>query len=297
LPSIGYYTAIGNPVSSWAAILKVEEYQMQSEKVHFTKEKETLLFTLYGKALHSLAKNPVLRDEWAENAVDHIDYDFGRLKVREYESLLIASRARQFDIFTDQYLSAHPNATVLHLGCGMDSRIFRIDPPPSVRWFDIDYPDVIELRKHLFPERTGYNMIGSSLSDLGWLENVPADRPVMVVAEGVMMYLTEEIVKQLLNGIVNHFPSGQIVFDAWNHLALRGAQHRGIKETGASFGWAIDDPQDIRKLEPRLQLVKEFRTTELVAYTRMSWVMRALVHVMDVFPSLRRMNRVLLYQF
>jgi O-methyltransferase involved in polyketide biosynthesis len=270
---------------------------MQSEKVHFTKEKETLLFTLYGKALHSRSINPVLRDKWAEDAVNRIDYDFEKLKVREYESLLIASRARQFDLFADQYISEHPRATVLQLGCGMDSRIFRVDPPASVRWFDIDYPDVIELRKHLFPQRNGYSLIGSSLAELGWLENVPADEPVMVVAEGVMMYLTEEIVKQLLNSIVNHFSSGQIVFDAWNHLALRGAQRRGIKETGASFGWAIDDPEDIRKLEPRLQLVKEFRTNELVAYTRMSWSMRALVGIMDIFPSLRRMNRVLLYQF
>lgn len=270
---------------------------MQSEKVRFTKEKETLLFTLYGKALHSRSMNPVLQDKWAEDAVNHIDYDFGKLKVRKYESLLIACRARQFDIFTTEYLAAHPDATVLHLGCGMDSRVFRVAPPPSARWFDIDYPDVIELRRRLFPERIGYVMIGSSLPDLGWLDAVPQDRPVMMVAEGVMMYLTGDMVKQIVNRITSHFPSGQLVFDAWNHLALRGAQRRGIKGTGATFGWAIDDPQDIRKLESRLQLVKEFRTTELVAYTRMSWAMRALVHVMDAFPALRRMNRVLFYQF
>jgi O-methyltransferase involved in polyketide biosynthesis len=270
---------------------------MQSEKVQFTKEKETLLFTLYGKALHSRSTNPVLHDKWAEDAINHINYDFGKLKVREYESLLIACRAKQFDIFTTQYISAHPEVTVLHLGCGMDSRIFRVNPPPTVQWFDIDYPDVIELRRRLFPDHTEYTMIGSSLSDLGWLEETPADRPAMIVAEGVMMYLTEDTVKQLINRITNHFPSGQLVFDAWNHLALRGAQRRGIKGTGATFGWAIDDPRDITELEPRLQLVKEFRTNELVAYTRMSWAMRALVHVMDAFPSLRRMNRVLLYQF
>ena len=270
---------------------------MQSEKVRFTKEKETLLFTLYGKALNSRSINPVLQDKWAEDAVSRIDYDFGKLKVREYESLLIASRAKQFDIFTTQYLSAHADATVLHLGCGLDSRIFRVEPPGSVRWFDVDYPDVIELRRRLFPEHIGYTMIGSSLTDLGWLDVVPADHPTMIVAEGVVMYLTEEIVKQLVNRITNHFSSGQLVFDAWNHLALRGAQRRGIKGTGATFGWAIDDPQDIRKLEPRLQLTKEFRTAELVAYTRMSWAMRTLVRVMDAFPTLRRMNRVLLYQF
>jgi O-methyltransferase involved in polyketide biosynthesis len=270
---------------------------MQSEKVHFTKEKETLLLTLYGKALHSRSIDPVLQDEWAEAAINQIDYDFGKLKVHEYESLLIACRAKQFDLFTTQYLSAHQDAIVLHLGCGMDSRIFRVDPPASVCWFDIDYPEVIELRRRLYPERDGYSMIGSSLADLGWLDDVPGDRTAMIVAEGVTMYLTEGIVKQLINSLTNHFPSGQMVFDAWNHMALVGAQRRGIKGTGATFGWGIDDPQDIRKLEPRLHLIREFRTSELVAYSRMPWAMRALVRVMDPIPTLRRMNRVLLYRF
>ncbi len=270
---------------------------MTSEKVLFTKERETLLFTLYGKALDSASPKPILQDPWAETAVRNIDYDFEKLRVSATESMLIASRAKQFDLFTTQYISGHPDATVLHLGCGMDSRVFRVNPPESVHWFDIDYPDVIELRRRLYPEKNRYNMIGSSLTNLTWLEVLPPNSPVFVVAEGVMMYLTEDIVKKLLNWITGNSSGGQMVFDAWNHLALRGAQRQGIKGTGASFGWAIDDPQDIRKLDPRLQLIKEYRTTELVAYTRMSWAMRALVHVMDLFPTLRRTNRVLQDQF
>jgi len=64
---------------------------------------------------------------------------------------------------------------MLHLGCGLDSRVYRIDPPASVRWFDVDYPEVIALRRHLYPERAGYRVIGSSLADLSWLAEVPGD--------------------------------------------------------------------------------------------------------------------------
>jgi O-methyltransferase involved in polyketide biosynthesis len=62
---------------------------LSTEKVHFTKERETLLFTLHGKALESLMEDPVLPDKWAEEAVSRIDYDFGKLKTRNYESRLI----------------------------------------------------------------------------------------------------------------------------------------------------------------------------------------------------------------
>ena len=66
---------------------------------------------------------------------------------------IIATRAATFDLLTNRYLADHPDATVLHVGCGMDSRVFRLDPPATVQWFDVDYPDVIDLRRQLFPER------------------------------------------------------------------------------------------------------------------------------------------------
>ena len=272
---------------------------MQSEKVRFTKEKETLLFTLYGKALHSRSRDPILPDRWAEDAVSRIDYDFGKLEVRGYESLSIALRSKQFDVWTIGYLADHPDATVLHLGCGLDSRVYRIDPPASVRWFDVDYPEVIELRKRLYPERAGYSMIGSSLADLSWLDEVPGDRQALVVAEGVTQYLTEDIIKPLLNRLTGHFPGGQIVFDAYSRrlvqrLAKTGTSLRG---TDASFGWGIDDPQDIRKLDPHLELVMESRTPDFAGYPRMPLAMRVLIRVIDAIPALRRMNRGLLYRF
>jgi len=270
---------------------------MQTEKVEFTAERETMLFTLYGKALQSASPDPVLPDPWAEEAARHIDYDFGKLKVHEYESRIIAIRARQFDVLTADFIAEQPDSIVLQLGCGMDSRVFRLDPPATVRWFDVDYPEVIELRRRLYPERPGYHMIGSALEDPNWLDSVPADRPVMIVAEGVMMYLTEEVVRSLLNRLTDHFPSGRIAFDAWNRLALRGAQRRGIKGTGATFGWAIDDPQDMKALNGRLELVTEIGARDLDAYSKMPWWSRSLVRLTNPFPALRRANRILLYNF
>jgi O-methyltransferase involved in polyketide biosynthesis len=272
---------------------------MRSERVHFTKAKETSLITLYCKALHSRSQDPVLRDRWAEDAVGLIDYDFGKLKVSGYNSLSIAVRARKFDLLTTQYLSDNPDATVLHLGCGLDSRVFRVDSPARVRWFDVDYPEVIDLRRHLYPERTGYRMIGASLADVGWLDEVPGDRPALIVAEGVTMYLTEEIVKPLLNRLTDRFPGGQMAFDAHSQRLVRWMAKLGarVKGTGASFGWGIDDPQDVKKLEPRLDLITEFRTPDLAEYFKLPLAMRMLVRVMDLIPALRGMNRVLLYRF
>lgn len=269
---------------------------MPTEKVRLTHEKETLLATLYARALESRSPNPILHDPLAEEAIQRIDYDFERLKV---DTLSIAIRAKQFDNWTTDFLAAHPNATVLHLGCGLDSRVFRLDPPASVRWFEVDYPEVIELRSRLYPERPNYRLIGSSLADLQWLDTLPNDQPAWVLAEGVTMYLSAEVMHRLLNRLINHFPSGAIAFDAISPVATRMAGgNRSLRATGATFGgFSVDDPHELRQVAPKLEFVKAARTPEMPGYSKLPLAMRALVRLFDSFPSLRKLSRLLLYRF
>ena len=277
---------------------------MTTEKIHFTKEKETMLMTLNGRAIQNQWKNPILHDPWAEEAMQHIDYDISK----SYRGVgswslwgkigctIIATRAATFDLLTTRYLADHPDATVLHVGCGMDSRVFRVDPPTSVQWFDLDYPDVIDLRRQLFPERDAYHLIGAPLSDLRWLDEVPRDRPGFLIAEGVLHYLSEPEVKALLGAVVAHFPGGQMIFDICNQWIVKRAGSN-VGGTGATYKWGLDDPQDIKQLEPKLELIKEFRPSELVAFSRFPLWVRALFRVQELNSTLRRMERILVYQY
>jgi O-methyltransferase involved in polyketide biosynthesis len=179
----------------------------------------------------------------------------------------------------------------------MDSRVFRVDPPASVQWFDVDYPDVIDLRRQLFPERDGaYHLIGAPLDDLRWLDGVPRDRPGLLIAEGVLHYLSEPDVKALLNAVVAHFPGGQMIFDICNPFIVKRTGSN-VGGTGATYKWGLDDPQDIRQLEPKLDLIKEFRPSELVAFSRFPLWWRVLFRIQEVNPTLRRMERTIVYRY
>ena len=179
------------------------------EKVGLTAERETALITLVGKARQSASADPILPDPWAEAAVERVDYDFAKLKVRDYESRIIAIRSTEFDALARSFIAEHPDAVVLGLGCGLDSRVFRVDPPATVAWLDIDFADVVDLRRRLFPEREGYSMVGAPVGEPGWLDSVPTDRPVIALAEGLSMYLDEPTMRRLLNDITGRFPSGR----------------------------------------------------------------------------------------
>src|SRR5690242_17417426 len=277
---------------------------MTTDKIQFTKEKETMLMTLSSRAIQSQWKNPILRDPWAEEAMRHIDYDLSRQLTgmaswslwKDIGPTIIATRAATFDLLTTRFLADHPDAVVIQVGCGMDSRAFRVDPPASVCWFDVDYPDVIDLRRHLFPERDAYHLIGAPLSDVRWLDEVPRDRPALLLAEGVLHYLSETEVKALLNAVVAHFPGGQMIFDICNPWIVKRAGSN-VGGTGATYKWGLDDPQDIKQLEPKLELIKEFRPSELVAFDRFPLWLRGLFRAMEVSPALRRTERIVVYRY
>ncbi len=238
---------------------------MDTEKVHLTKEHETYLTTVYGKALDNRAENPILGDRFADEALQKIDFDFKKLKFPKGGEITLPIRAKHFDTWTREFLAAHPQASVLHLGCGLDSRVFRIDPPATVCWYDVDLPDVIELRSRLYPERHDYKLIAASVTEPGWLDAIPSDRPVVVVAEGLLQHISEADAFALLNRIAERFPSGQILFDVDSRLTARimtfviRVSALGSKQTNAgdqvSLSWGLNDPQEVIDRIPRLRLV------------------------------------------
>ena len=274
---------------------------MAAKKIHLTKDKETYLATLYGKALDANVANPILGDRFAADAVARIDYDFKELKLPSGSEITLPMRAWHFDQWTRAFLAMNPAAVVLHLGCGLDTRVQRIDPGPQVRWYDVDFPDVIALREQLYPDRNGYHPIGSSAIDLAWLDAISGDMPVIVIAEGLVMYLPEQDGTALFRRITEQFPRGEIAFDGYSgsmvRLVSRLATVRGAK---VELVWGVDDPHDLEKQIPSLHLAEsvEFLTMpELVSRLSTNRFRGAMYKGMNRLPFYRHLIRHLRYEF
>jgi O-methyltransferase involved in polyketide biosynthesis len=225
----------------------------------------TNLVTLYLRAYESRLRHPVLGDHTAAEAVDRIDYDFKRIhrtSLPASNQYLVALRAKQLDDWCVDFLARHPDAVVLHLGCGLDGRAFRLAPVPSVLWFDVDRPAVIELRRRLYDDTDGYRMIGSSVADPQWLDHIPTGRPTLVVAEGLLMYLQESEVRQLLERLTDRFDSGELQFDTLSRLAplLSKVLTKGI------IKWGIRNVRELETWNPRLRFLEQ--TPVLAGYPK-----------------------------
>lgn len=242
----------------------------------------TNLCTLYLRAFESRSPEPILGDTAAVEAVDRIEYDWARMRRAmrpQPNQYLVAMRARQIDDWSADFLRRHPDAVVLHLGCGIDTRAFRLHPPETVQWFDIDQPNVIALRRKLYDDGDGYRMIGSSVTDDAWLSEIPAGRPTLVVAEGLVMYLTEPQVRSLVQRIVDRFDNGELIFDTTPPM---GVQLSKLLTKGITT-WGIRDARDIERWNPRLRFVE--RSAAGALYPRIpSASLRLMWRLLSVTP-------------
>lgn len=268
---------------------------MDSRKINLSEEKETLLITLQAKAQDSRSKNPILDDKKAAEFLHMIDYDFEN--VSHFGNEIMVIRAKQLDTWLQIFIKKYPSATVLNLGCGLDTRIARINPPSMINWFDVDFPEVIELRKSFFKSQKGYVMISSSITDLNWLNEIPKDQPTIILAEGVLEYLTEDEVKELLNLITSNFPKGQIAFDVMSSFAVNSGKDRLKETTGAVHQWTVDDINTVDQLNGKLERKTALSIFRSKYIHKLPLKTRLLYSVLGMIPNFRSMMKLLLYKF
>ena len=225
-----------------------------------------------------------------------IEYDFGQLKIPEKTAVMLRIRAKQLDVYTHEFISSHPQALILHLGCGLDSRCERV-AHTGARWVDLDMPDVIELRHKFYPETETYHTVASSVSDLSWIEKISSEgRPVFVVAEGLLMYLHESDVKALILRLHQKFPGCELAFDAFSKLTADRVQaHPSLRKTGAAIHWGIDEQHEIEQWAEGIHLKEEWFFSQTPELDRLSWFYRFMFRLTRSMEVANRAHRLLYY--
>jgi len=238
---------------------------------------DTLFLTLCCRALDNRTPRPLLGDALADGIVRELDYDTRALRIDTNLMLNATLRAKKLDQIASRFLASHPDGVGVDLGAGLDTRVHRIDPPPTVDWYDVDFPEVVAARADLVPERAGASAIGVDLRDPRSLDALPTGRPAVIVADGLMGFLTLEEVVSLLQRLTDHFPSGEIAFNSYPKFAIWAIKHTPGTRTVADLVRfpGSDDPHEPERWNPRLTLVREILLAREPEVARFPPVLRA----------------------
>jgi methyltransferase (TIGR00027 family) len=268
---------------------------------------ETCLLTLSCHALDSLSEDPILRDDKAVELIQTLKPALATAESRMLRKLatgkidqrlvvFISLRAKHFDDYSREFLARNPNGTIVNLGCGMDSRFQRVDNG-QMRFFDIDLPDVIALKKKLFEENERYTLLGTSVLAFDWMDQLieKSEGPVLFLAEGLLMYLEPERVKELVLILQSRFPGAELVCEVFNKawlgpmmkkIASGKMQRRFQMGKNAEFKFGLAQSDEMEQWNPgiifldewsyfdsdhpRLGALRWFRNAKLFRYTQ--WV-------------------------
>lgn len=236
----------------------------------FTPAQESLFLTLGSRALDSRLPRPFLGDAMADELIATTGYrldKFPTLSTRALDERSkvfdVAVRTKRLDELVHRFVTRHPGAVVLELGAGLDTRMFRIDAPSTVQWYDVDFPDVIELRQRLLPPSANGHGVGADLTDRGWLDAIPADPPVMIVADGVFPFLTQDEFVTLLDRLTNHFKGGELALNVYTTYGIWVLKHtRAMRAIAADVvNPGVNNPRQPEHWVDRLTLLDEIFST------------------------------------
>lgn len=223
---------------------------------------ETMLQTLYARARQSQSKRPLFQDKKAEEIVAKIDYDFSEAKRDKQMERVVVSRTVVLDKMVREFLEKHPDTTVINMACGMDSRCYRNDGN-FYRWYNIDLPDVMEIRNRFMEESERISHIGASVMDESWVSKIEVlpGKQVLVIIEGLTMYLSEEKIKRLFEIIGFSFSDITIFTEVLSPFYIKNVKMNSIEKTNSSFTWGAKSGSNLSNLTKSFRHVKDFTYT------------------------------------
>lgn len=224
---------------------------------------KTLFMPLWGRAIESKKKCPLLVDKTAEAIIEKVNYDFARLG--KNTSAITQSawimRSIYVDLVVKAFLVRYPQGTIVNVGCGLDTTFERVDNG-QLLWYDLDLPDVISLRKKFVTETDRRHFIAASLFEAKWLNDLHIEAGVLFIAAGVFYYFAEEEIKGFLRHLANRFPEAEIIFDACSPLGMTIANRMVIQKSGldekSHLQWGLANPKTILSWDPRFRILHTY---------------------------------------
>ena len=221
---------------------------------------KTLLLPLWGRAMETQKRKPLLIDKKAASIINSIPYDFTGISKNISKTVQASWIARSifFDKEITAFISQFHEATIVNIGCGLDTTFDRVDNG-TIQWFDLDLPDTIELRKKYISESDRRHFIPKSVFDNTWYEQIGKQYNIMLLIAGVLCYFSESDIKKLFHDFHTFIPGAEVLFDYFSTAGMR-ISNKKVTESGgmdktAYLKWGINNIMEIEKWDSNIRVL------------------------------------------
>ena len=251
------------------------------EKIRLSGVPETMLQTVYARAKESRGRGAI-HDAKAEEIIEKLDYDFSLADKDTAMQSGVIARTIVLDRLTKAWLGAHPGAVVVNIACGLDTRCYRMSG--YAHWYNLDLPETMAVREKLLPESGTISQIAMSAME-DWGSKISEQNvPVLIVIEGLTMYLNAKDVQQIFAVISSRFSQATIFVETMNPMIVKRFKEKSIEGSHAKFTWGIKNGKALAELLPGFRFMEEHSLTEGMA------VFAPIYKLLDKLPTVRNIS-------
>ena len=232
------------------------------EKIKLSGVPETMLQTIYARAKESRGRGAI-HDAKAEEIIEKLDYDFSLADKDTAMRSGVIARTIVLDRMTKEWLASHPGAVVVNIACGLDTRCYRMSG--YAHWYNLDLPETLAVREKLLPESGTISQITMSAMEDWGSEISEQNVPVLIVIEGLTMYLSERNIQRIFTVISSRFSNATVFVETMNPTIVRHFKEKSIDASHARFTWGVKDGPALAALLPDFGFVEEHSLTEGMA--------------------------------
>lgn len=250
---------------------------MSNNKLHGVAD--TLYIPLTTRIQVSKRFTAFFHDEAALSLEKELPIDSIEKHSSEYVYMASVCRYHVVDRMVSAFLASHQRCNVINLGAGLETMYWRLQPETAV-FYEMDLPEVIEIRRAVLGEKENDILIPGDMFDLSWVDRIDTSLPSIITVSGVFQYFHEEQIIEFIKKIKERFDCAELVFDAMVRKAISFA-NKYLKRTGnreAEMHFSVDDPLafarqcGIRLIEQRSFFtdVRKQLKRDLTLYTRIA---------------------------
>jgi O-methyltransferase involved in polyketide biosynthesis len=223
---------------------------------------ETLLIPLWARAYETELTEAIIRDYKAVEMVSKIDYDFSKFEKSWLSQVGVSIRTMLLDNATQDFLQNNPDATIINLGAGLDTRVERLKYANFHCWYDLDVPESIDLREKFINESKRNKFIAKSMFDYSWMDDITEDgKPILIIAEGLFMYFDKDELKLLFKKLISQFPGAEMLFETIPpFLVGKAKKHESLRKLDKppEFKWGVKNCQKIETWDSGIKYIEEW---------------------------------------
>ena len=232
-------------------------------KINLGDVQKTLFLPLWGRAEETKKQKPMLVDETAIRILEQVNFDFSQIthNIDDISQIAWIKRSLYCDLVIKEFLEKYPEGTIVNIGCWLDTTFERTDNG-KLKWYDLDLPDVIELRSKFVKESERRKFIIASFLEKGWLEDIEVSGNVLFISAGVFYYFDEQTIKEFIIRLIDAYPNSEILFDVSSPLGVKIANKKVVESSGldekSHLVWGLEKKEDILSWDRRIRIIDTY---------------------------------------